>query len=63
MPTFERRSGPDWVVEILVEDEIIPVTIFDVADEATAIKEALWSFAFHDRSELIVISAVEVDDG
>lgn len=62
MPKFEKRSGPDWIVSILVEDEVFGVTVFGAQDEAEAIRDALSSFTLRDQSELIVISVVRDDE-
>lgn len=62
MPKFEKRSGPDWIVSILVEDEVFGVTVFGAQDEAEAIRDALSSFTLRDQSELTVISVVRDDE-
>ena len=63
---FEKRPGPDWVVEVMLidEDEVYPVTIFGAKDEAEAVREALWSFHIHYKpDEMKVISVVAIEGG
>ena len=62
MPEFEKRPGPDWVVNIFLEDEVYGVTVFGAQDEAEAIRDALSSFSDQDQSELTVISVVRDDE-
>jgi hypothetical protein len=60
---FEKRSGPDWVVEVLLsdDDEIYPVSVFGAADEAAAVREALSSFTYRTTDEMTVISVIRQD--
>lgn len=62
MPKFEKRPGPDWLVNIFLDDEIFGVTVFGAKDEAEAIRDALSSFSHRDQSELTVISVVRDDE-
>jgi len=60
--TYEKRPGPDWVVDVLIlsENEVYPTTVFGAADETAAVRDALSSFTLTPADDLRVVTVKRI---